>query len=77
MSETWNKLAELNENAIYDYENDTDLTLEELESIDWIKVGGESSKFSGLTAITYTNKEETLAKKVFSDGFVEYYEIAK
>jgi hypothetical protein len=76
MLETWNALNKINENIPYEYDNDTELSLEELEQINWIKTGGESSKFSSLTATTYVNPEETIAKKVFSDGFVEYYEIA-
>ena len=76
MLETWNALNKINENIPYEYDNDTELSLEELEQINWTKTGGESSKFSSMMATTYVNPEETMAKKVFSDGFVEYYEIA-
>jgi hypothetical protein len=76
MSETWNLLNKVNENVVYEYHNDTELSLEELEAISWQRVGVETSKFSSTTATTYVNPEETLAKKVFNDGYVEYYELA-
>ena len=65
------KLVEMVEVA-----NDTDLSIEELEKIEWQRTGIESSKFSGMTATTYINPEETIAKKVFSDGYTEYYCLA-
>lgn len=76
MSETWSVLNKINENIPYEYDNDTELSLEELEAIEWQRVSSETSKFSSMMATTYVNPEETIAKKVFSDGFVEYYELA-
>ena len=76
MPETWDMLNKINENVAYEYYNETELSLEELEAIEWRRACSETSKFSSLMATTYTNPEETIAKKVFSDGYVEYYELA-
>lgn len=51
--------------------NDTDLTLEELNEITWEKVGKESAM--GVSAITYINPEDTIVKKIWHDGMIEYY----
>ena len=76
MLKTWDTLNKINENIVYEYHNETELSLEELEAIEWRRVGMETSKFSSMTATNYVNPEETIAKKVFSDGYVEYYELA-
>ena len=59
-----------------EYENDTDLELEELLNMTWKLAGTEESKYSRMVATTYIDETGTYAKKVFSDGFVEFYEIA-
>jgi hypothetical protein len=76
MPETWDTLNKINENIVYEYHNETEFSLEELEAIEWQRVSSETSKFSSMAATTYVNPEETIAKKVFSDGYVEYYELA-
>lgn len=56
--------------------NDTDLSIEDLNAISWIEHKMEASDFSIMTATTYLNPDGTIAKKVFSDGYTEYYYIA-
>ena len=74
-TETWTNLNEIPEPLI-DYENDTDLEVEMLQSMDWKFVGTERSNYSAETADTYLDSTETYAKKVYSDGFVSFYELA-
>ena len=72
--DTWDRLNSLD--APIDYENDTDLSLGELLDMTWTVCQTESSNYSSLTATTYTEPSGKYAKKVFSDGYVEFYEIA-
>jgi hypothetical protein len=51
--------------------NETDLELDELDKIAWEKVGEESAL--GVSAITYTDPDDTIVKKVWHDGMTEYY----
>ncbi len=53
--------------------NETDLELWELNDLEWKEVGTEQSDYSVMTATTYLNSDESIAKKVFSDGYTEYY----
>ena len=53
--------------------NETDLDLWELSNLDWKEVGTEQSNYSIMTATTYLNEDESIAKKIFSDGYIEYY----
>lgn len=55
--------------------NDTPYTREQLNNMQWHKVQEEASNYSIVTAITYINAENTIAKKIYNDGFIEYYEI--
>lgn len=55
--------------------NDTPYTRKQLNDMQWNKVQEETSNYSVLTATTYVNTENTIAKKIYSDGFIEYYEI--
>lgn len=55
--------------------NDTPYTQKQLNAMQWHKVQEETSNYSTLTAITYINTENTIAKKIYSDGFIEYYEL--
>ena len=55
--------------------NDTPYTRKQLNGMQWHKIQEETSNYSVLTAITYVNAENTIAKKIYSDGFIEYYEI--
>ena len=71
INDGFEKLVEMAE-----VDNDTDLSIEELEQIEWRCTGEEDSQYSIMTATTYVNPEETIAKKVFSDGYIEYYYIA-
>jgi hypothetical protein len=71
INDGFEKLVEMAE-----VDNDTDLSIEELEQIEWRRTGEEDSQYSIMTATTYVNPEETIAKKVFSDGYTEYYYIA-
>ena len=71
----WEELNKIPE-PLTDYDNDTDLDLETLMSIDWQFCGSETSKFSGTWADNYTEPTGKYAKKVFNDGFVEFYELA-
>ena len=71
INDGFEKLVEMAE-----VDNDTDLSIEELEQIEWRCTGEEDSQYSIMTATTYVNPEETIAKKVFSDGYTEYYYIA-
>ena len=71
INDGFEKLVEMAE-----VDNDTDLSIEELEQIEWRRTGEEDSQYSIMTATTYVNSEETIAKKVFSDGYTEYYYIA-
>lgn len=56
-------------------DNDTSFTTKQLNCMQWHKVQDETSVYSTITAITYVNTENTIAKKIYSDGFIEYYEI--
>ena len=69
INDGFEKLVEMAE-----VDNDTDLSIEELEQIEWRRTGEEDSQYSIMTATTYVNPEETIAKKVFSDGYTEYTE---
>lgn len=71
INDGFEKLVEMAE-----IDNDTDLSIEELEQIEWRRTGEEDSQYSIMTATTYVNPDETIAKKVFSDGYTEYYYIA-
>lgn len=53
--------------------NDTELSLDELNEIDWEEAGTEQSKYSAMTATSYVNSDRTIVKKVYSDGYIEYY----
>jgi hypothetical protein len=53
--------------------NDTELSLDELNEIDWEEVGTEQANYSIMTATSYVNSDLTIVKKVFSDGYTEYY----
>ena len=55
--------------------NDTPYTRKQLNNMQWRKVQEETSNYSILTATTYVNAENTIAKKIYNDGFIEYYEI--
>lgn len=56
-------------------DNDTPYTRKQLNDMQWHKVQEETSNYSVLTATTYVNAENTIAKKIYSDGFIEYYEL--
>ena len=56
-------------------DNDTSYTRKQLNDMQWHKVQEEISNYSVLTARTYVNTENTIAKKIYSDGFIEYYEL--
>jgi hypothetical protein len=56
-------------------DNDTPYTRKQLNNMQWHKVQEEASNYSIVTAITYINAENTIAKKIYNDGFIEYYEI--
>lgn len=56
-------------------DNDTQYTRKQLNDMQWHKVQEEASNYSIVTAITYINAENTIAKKIYNDGFIEYYEI--
>lgn len=74
-TETWTNLNEI-PNPLMDYENDTDLEVEMLQSLDWKFIGTETSDYSIETADTYLDSTETYAMKVYRDGFVSFYELA-
>lgn len=65
------KALESLNNINAEIDNDTDFSLEELEAMKWEKVGEESAY--GVSAITYINETDTVAKKVWHDGMIEYY----
>jgi hypothetical protein len=73
--EIWEELNQLPEPLI-EYDNDTDLDLETLMTMEWQHCGAETSKFSSTWADNYIEPTGKYAKKVFSDGFVEFYELA-
>jgi hypothetical protein len=73
--EIWEELNQLPEPLI-EYDNDTDLDLETLMAMEWQHCGAETSKFSSTWADNYIEPTGKYAKKVFSDGFVEFYELA-
>jgi hypothetical protein len=68
INDGFEKLVEMTE-----VDNDTDLSMEELNAISWVEHKTETSDFSTMTATTYLNSDGTIAKKVFSDGYTEYY----
>ncbi len=72
--DTWERLNELE--PIIDYDNDTDLDLGTLLDMDWTYQQEEGSNFSTTTATTYVEPSGKYAKKVYSDGYVEFYELA-
>lgn len=72
----WEELNNLEWPNASQVDNSTDFSIEELEQMTWIEAGTEESDYSTITATTYTSADGSLAKKVFSDGFVEYYEVA-
>ena len=71
----WEELNSIPEPPL-DYDNDTDLDLETLMAMDWQLCGSETSKFSSTWADNYIEPSGRYAKKIFSDGFVEFYELA-
>ena len=72
LQEELNKISE----TLTEYDNDTDLDLETLLNMEWQHCGAETSKFSSTWADNYIEPTGKYAKKVFSDGFVEFYELA-
>ena len=71
INDGFEKLVEMAE-----VDNDTDLTFEELNEINWTEYETETSDFSTITATTYLSPDGAIAKKVFSDGYTEYYYVA-
>lgn len=71
----WEELNQLPDPLI-EYDNDTDLALEILLSLDWQLQNTERSSYSTVWADTYVEPTGKYAKKVFNDGFVEFYELA-
>ena len=71
----WEELNKISETPT-EYDNDTDLDLETLLNMEWQYCGAETSKFSSTWADNYIEPTGKYAKKVFSDGFVEFYELA-
>ena len=71
----WEELNSIPEPPL-DYDNDTDLDLETLMAMDWQLCGSETSKFSSTWADNFIEPSGRYAKKIFSDGFVEFYELA-
>lgn len=59
-----------------EYDNDTELELETLLRLDWKLQGTETSNYSGAWVETYVEPTNRWAKRVYSDGFVEFYELA-
>jgi hypothetical protein len=51
--------------------NDTELGLDELNKIVWEYVSKEEA--FGVSAITYIDPDDTIVKKVWHDGMIEYY----
>lgn len=74
-NELWEELNKIPDPLI-DYDNDTDLELETLLKMEWQIQGTELSKYSSASADTYVDASGRYAKKVFNDGFVEFYELA-
>lgn len=73
-ADVWDRLKSLDTPT--EYENDTNLGIGELLDMAWTKSSVECSEYSTLTATTYAEPSGKYAKKVFSDGFVEFYELA-
>jgi hypothetical protein len=71
----WEELNKISDTPI-EYDNDTDLDLEILLSLDWQLQSTERSGYSTVWADTYVEPTGKYAKKVFNDGFVEFYELA-
>jgi hypothetical protein len=71
----WEELNSIPE-PLTDYTNDTDLSIEILMKMAWQLSGTERSKYSTSWVDTYVEPTGKYAKKVFSDGFVEFYELA-
>jgi hypothetical protein len=61
---------------LIEYSNDTELSVEVLQQLDWTLSGTEKSGYSSTWADTYTEPTGKFAMKVFNDGYVEFYEIA-
>lgn len=59
-----------------EYANDTELELETLLRLDWQLHDTETSSYSGTWAETYLEPTGRWVKKVYSDGFVDFYELA-
>lgn len=74
-SDLWEELNKISDTPT-EYDNDTDLDLETLLNMEWQHCGAETSKFSSTYADNYIEPTGKYAKKVFSDGFVEFYELA-
>ena len=74
-SDLWEELNKISDTPI-EYDNDTDLDLEILLSLDWQLHSTEKSSYSTTWADTYVEPTGKYAKKVFNDGFVEFYELA-
>lgn len=55
--------------------NDTEYTYKELQELQWHKVSEYTSNYSTLTVTEYVNQDNTIGKKVYSDGCEDYYEI--
>ena len=53
--------------------NETELSLDELNEIDWEEVCTEQSEYSAMTATSFISDDSSIVKKVFSDGYTEYY----
>jgi hypothetical protein len=71
----WEELNQLPEPLI-EYDNDTELSLGELLDMQWTETQTEKSNYSSMTATTFVEPSGKYAKKVYSDGFVEFYELA-
>lgn len=74
-NDLWEELNQIPDPLI-NYDNDTDLGLEVLQALEWQLSGTETSKYSSTWVDTYVEPTGKYAKKVYSDGFVEFYELA-
>ena len=56
-------------------DNDTDLTIEELLNMFWTTHSIEVSNYSTHSATTYREPSGKYVKKVWNDGYTEFYEL--
>lgn len=74
-TDIWEDLNDIPDPLI-DYENDTELDLATLQSMEWQLSGTEKSNYSSAWVDTYVEPTGLYAMKVFNDGFVSFYEVA-